>query len=81
MKYISVFLVVLLVGCNDQPLPAFVDSGERCKQVNCGEFQPDSSSAFIAQYQWSNSTQPLNQYPDSKYDQILGHHDYSTQGD
>lgn len=73
MKIAIAFIVVLLIaGCNDQPLPAFVDNKQKCQEINCGELQ--YSGLPVVTYYQSNT---MNSYPDKNYDQILGHHDYS----
>lgn len=64
---------IILMGCNDPPLPALVKNGSGgCIPSNCAMDYPDYSLP---------SVQYVSSVVDKHYDSILGHHDFSVEAD
>lgn len=73
MKKLIVVLVVsvILMGCNDPPLPALVNNYKVCTPSNCAMDYPES---VVYAHNHTN-------YPDKHFDSVLGHHDFSVEAD
>lgn len=70
-KILAAFILITLIACND-PAPALVLAGGNlpdCKVDKCSTYIGDFPPVYYAKLT----------YPDSNYDSILGHHDYSIE--
>lgn len=62
---------LVLMGCNDPPLPALASKGKVCVPSDCSMDYPEPI------------VHANNQYTgfDKHYDSVLGHHDFSVEAD
>lgn len=72
-KILAVFILITLIACNDpDPVPALT-----LAKGNLPDCKLDKCSTYIGDFP------PIHyakvNYPDSNYDSILGHHDYSIE--
>lgn len=71
-KLIAVLAIsIVLIGCNDPPLPALVNKGKVCIPSDCSMDYPESVV-------YAHVHSP---YPDKHFDSVLGHHDFSVEAD
>lgn len=71
MKKLLILAALLLVACQEPPLPAFAGSDIKCRYEKCSTFIGDFPQTYPS----------VATYPDKNYDSILGHHDYSDYTD
>ncbi len=73
MKKLTSLVVISLVlmGCNDPPLPAFANNAKPCIPSDCSMDYPEPIVHVLNHYNGI----------DKHYDSVFGHHDFSVEAD